>query len=313
MPKLPLGLIGVGKIAVDQHIPSIADTGLFDLVAVVSQRGVAVAGARTFATQAEMLATMPHLVAVANCTPPSIRHGAVVEALHAGKHVLIEKPPTASVGELADMGAVALAAGRTLFATWHSQYNPAVDKAAEILKARPPVSVEIIWKEDVRRWHPGQEWIWQAGGFGVFDPGINALSILVKILPQPVFVTSASLLFPQNRDTPIAASLALKPAAGSALQGVKAEFDWRQEGEQTWIFNIALADGGNLTLTHGGTRLFIDGRPDVALADTEYRRIYQRFAELVAAGKSDVDARPLHIVADAMLMGKREVTAAFEW
>ena len=34
------------------------------------------------------------------------------------------------------------------------------------------------------RWHPGQEWIWQAGGFGVFDPGINALSIVTRILPR---------------------------------------------------------------------------------------------------------------------------------
>ncbi len=313
MPKLPLGLIGVGKIAVDQHIPSIAETGLFDLVAVVSQRGVAVAGAQTFATQAAMLAAMPDIAAIANCTPPSVRHSAVVEALKAGKHVLIEKPPTASVGELADMITVAQSARRTLFATWHSQYNPAVDKAAGILKARAPLSVDIVWKEDVRRWHPGQEWIWQPGGFGVFDPGINALSILVKILPEPVFVASARLLFPHNRQTPIAASLVLKPAPGSVLHQVSAEFDWRQEGEQTWTISVALADGGSLSLTHGGTRLLIDGTPDVTLADTEYRRIYQRFAALIAAGQSDIDARPLHIVADAMLLGKREVTAPFDW
>jgi hypothetical protein len=43
--------------------------------------------------------------------------------------------------------------------------------------------VEIVWHEDVRKWHPGQQWIWEPGGFGVFDPGINALSIATRIFP----------------------------------------------------------------------------------------------------------------------------------
>ena len=50
--------------------------------------------------------------------------------------------------------------------------------------------LKVTWKEDVRKWHPGQEWIWQPGGFGVFDPGINALSIVTKILPEPIFAES---------------------------------------------------------------------------------------------------------------------------
>jgi D-galactose 1-dehydrogenase len=308
MSKIPLGLVGVGKIAIDQHIPSITETGLFDLVAVVSQRGVEVPGARTFKTQTDMLRAIPDLAAVANCTPPLVRHAMAIEALAAGKHLLIEKPPTASVAELADMDSTATAAGKTLFATWHSQFNPAVDQAAAILAARHPRSIAITWKEDVRRWHPGQEWIWQPGGYGVFDPGINALSILVKISPSPVFLSSAELLYPANRDTPIAATLAMR---GPAL--ITAEFDWRQEGEQTWTIDVTLGDGGSLSLTHGGTRLFVDGAPQISEADQEYRHIYRRFHGLITAGKSDVDARPLHIVADAMLMGRRNQTAAFNW
>ena len=310
MSKLPLGLVGAGKIAVDQHFPSIAETGLFDLVGVVSQRGVTVPGAQTFATQAEMFAALPQLAAVANCTPPAVRHAAAVEALRAGKHVLSEKPPTASVAELADMVQVADAARRTLFCAWHSQFNTAVDRAAQILALRAPRNVEIVWKEDVRRWHPGQEWIWSAGGFGVFDPGINALSILVKILPAAVFIDSARLLFPTNRDTPIAAHLTFK---GSGLARATADFDWRQEGEQTWTISLELHDGGSLVLTHGGTRLILDGKAELTLADVEYRLIYHRFSELILTKTSEIDARPLHLVADAMLAGRREVTAAFEW
>ncbi|MFX8453540.1 hypothetical protein ABTL48_21335, partial [Acinetobacter baumannii] len=75
-------------------------------------------------------------------------------------------------------------------------------------------SVHVIWKEDVRVWHPGQTWIWEPGGLGVFDPGINALSILTRILPKPVFVTAAELAFPSNCQSPIAANLTLTDISG---------------------------------------------------------------------------------------------------
>ncbi len=61
----------------------------------------------------------------------------------------------------------------------------------------------------MRHWHPNQAWIWEPGGFGVFDPGINALSILTEILPGPFTVGSARLVTPANVQTPIAAEVAM--------------------------------------------------------------------------------------------------------
>jgi D-galactose 1-dehydrogenase len=313
MAKPTLALVGLGKIAVDQHLPSIAETGLFDLVAIVSSRGASAGGLPSFRTQAALFAAFPRLDAVANCVPPHVRHPLAIEALSAGKHLLIEKPPTASIAEMAAIEGAAKAAGRSLFATWHSRFNAGVDEARAILASRPPRSVAITWNEDVRRWHPGQDWVFEPGGFGVFDPGINALSIVTAIMPHDVFVSSAELLYPANRDTPIAADLALRGPQGSPLERFACAFDWRQEGEQTWIIEIGLHDGGSVALTHGGTRLFVDGAPRVAEPDSEYRRIYRRFAELIATGGSDVDLSPLRIVSDAFMLGRRRTTDAFEW
>ena len=84
--------------------------------------------------------------------------------------------------------------GRTLFTTWHSQYNAGGRRGAA--RGSPASAVQAPahhLEGGCARWHPGQEWIWQAGGFGVFDPGINALSIMTKILPAPVFVRRADL------------------------------------------------------------------------------------------------------------------------
>jgi D-galactose 1-dehydrogenase len=242
-----IAIIGVGKITQDQHLPVIARQTAFDLAAVVSQRGIEVPGVPTFRTPAEMYRQVGKLDAVAICTPPSVRHRIAKEALAAGKHVLLEKPPTPTSSELFDLAADAKRRRLVMFTTWHSQYNAAVAEAKRRLTKCDIRSLDIQWREDVRHWHPGQNWVWLPGGFGVFDPGINALSILTKVMPEPIFLASAHLSYPENRDTPIAASLAFKLASGREAD-LQAEFDWRQTGEQIWDITIVLADGRVLKL-----------------------------------------------------------------
>ena len=166
----------------------------------------------------------------------------------------------------------------------------------------------------MKRWHPGQDWIWDAGNFGVFDPGINALSILTKIAPAPMFVKSAKLLYPENRDTPIAAALAFRcrrrSDAGAALS---AEFDWRQEGEQSWNIDIETEAGAKLRLTHGGSRLFGRRRADRRGADAGIRRHLRAFRR-AARRKRERDGRaPFQLVGDAFLVGSRRTVAPFHW
>lgn len=298
-----LGVIGLGKIAQDQHLPVIKANPAFNLVAVSSQRGVAVEGVpHAFTSWQEML-RLPGLDAVAICTPPQPRHEIARAALDAGKHVLLEKPPAATLSELVDIKRLAAETGRTLFTTWHSQYNRGVDEARKALAGRSVESLEVNWKEDVRKWHPGQAWIWEAGGFGVFDPGINALSIVTKIMPAPVFIRRAELEFPSNKDAPIAATLEL--GSGKPSENLRAVFDWRQTGEQTWDILINTDDRSTLRLSRGGSRLEIDGKLVVEEPPTEYQGIYQRFDELLREGRSQVDTEPFRLVADAFMIGRR--------
>jgi D-galactose 1-dehydrogenase len=252
---------------------------------------------------------LPDLDAVAVCTPPQPRHEIARAALEAGKHVLLEKPPAATVSELVDLERRAAASGRTLFTTWHSQYNRAVDEARQALAGRTVERLLVTWKEDVRQWHPGQEWIWAAGGFGVFDPGINALSIVTQIMPAPVFIRRADLEFPSNRDAPIAASLEL--GTGRRGETLRAVFDWRQTGEQTWDIAIETSDRTSLKLSKGGGRLDVDGRLVVDEPPAEYEGIYRRFDELLREERSDVDSAPFRLVADAFMIGHRVMVEPF--
>ena len=306
MTVIRVAIVGLGKIARDQHISAIAETAGIELAATVS-RNASINGIRHFATLDELLDRVPDIDAVALCTPPQGRQAQAAAALKAGKHVLLEKPPGATVSELTPLIAEARQTGHTLFATWHSRFAPAVEAARAFLAGRQIRSVVVEWKEDVRVWHPGQAWIWEPGGFGVFDPGINALAILTRILPRPFFLTEAELSYPGNRAAPIAANLAFSDGTGLPIL---VEFDWRQTGPQTWDIRVE-TDAGRLTLSRGGSRLDHDDRTLVHEQQAEYRGIYQRFVELITSRVSDVDLSPLLHVADAFMLGRRRDVEPF--
>ncbi len=306
---LKLALVGIGKIARDQHIPALAADPRFELVACVS-RNARVDGVANFTGIETLLAEVKDLDAVSICTPPQAHYEAALAALRAGKHVMLEKPPAATTRQIALLQAEAVRHGRTLFQTWHSRFAAGVDAARDWLRGRTLTGGTITWKEDVHHWHPGQQWIFDAGGLGVFDPGINALSVLTEVLSGEAFVQEAVLDFPENQQAPIAARLVLRTEAGVT---VDAEFDFRQKGEQTWDIEL-FTTSGRLKLTRGGGGLEIDGRAleeDDALAG-EYPRLYSRFADLCLAGESEVDWRPFQLVADAFLVGERRIVAAHQ-
>ena len=307
MNELRIALVGFGKIAQTRHVPAMVVTPGVTLAAIADPKAV-LADVQQFASLEDLLRNGPEIDAVALCTPPQVRTAQAYIALTAGQHVLLEKPPGATVSEIAPLLPLARNAGKTLFATWHSRFAPAVEPARALLAARKISQVTITWKEDVKVWHPGQAWIWQPGGFGVFDPGINALSILTRLLPPPVFVTRADLDFPVNCAAPIAVELDMADATGLPI---KAVFDFRQTGPQTWDIRFE-TDHGPLVLSSGGARLNDGEMPVVDATKEEYPQLYRRFAELAAQGESDVDLAPLQLVADAFLLGRRRIVEAFE-
>ena len=313
MARFSIAIIGVGKVARDEHLPVIAGDPNFRLVGVVSQSGAKVDGVPCFATPAELYAAAPGLDAVAICTPPNVRHRLARQAIDAGKHVLLEKPAAPTLAEIRDLTAHAAERGRVIFAASHSQYHRPIEPARRLLAGRRLARVAIEWTEDVRVWHPGQEWIWEDGNFGVFDSGINALSILAKVAPGPVYVKSAELSYPANRATPIAASLVFVSPAAAPGASLRAAFDWRRSGGQDWRVDIDVVDGPRLSLADGGARLWVDGRLEASDPATEYADVYARFAELLARGESVVDGAASQLVDDAFRLGERKTVEPFHW
>ncbi|MFN3723396.1 MAG: Gfo/Idh/MocA family protein [Paracoccaceae bacterium] len=301
-----IALVGIGKIAVDQHVPAIAASPDWTLAATVSRAGM-VDGVEAFTDMATMLASRPDITTVSLAIPPVPRFAYAEAAILAGRHVMLEKPPGATLAEVHALQTLAEAHNVTLYTTWHSRMAHAVAPAKAWLADKTITRAHITWREDVRKWHPGQDWVFEPGGMGVFDPGINALSILTEILPGPVHLQAADLEFPTNRQTPIAARLTFTDT-------VTADFDWRQTGPQTWDIEIDTSHG-SMALRMGGNVLEIDGQPAQGENTImgEYPALYARMADLIRTTRSEVDLAPMVHVADAMTLGKRTITDAFHF
>lgn len=303
-----LALVGIGKIARDQHIPSIVSNPDWSLQAAVS-RHASIDGLDHYEALDELLDSRPDITTISLAIPPQPRFEYAAQALKAGKNVMLEKPPGQSLAECYTLENLAKEHGVSIFATWHSRYADCVPDLKSWLSSRVIRKLLITWKEDVRRWHPGQEWIWEPGGMGVFDPGINALSILTEILPYPVHLSEATLEFPENRSTPIAADLTFVDPTGADMSAV---FDWREDGPQNWDIDVE-TDQGRARLSEGGAKLEIDGTLVKQGADHEYANLYARMAELVKHGKSDMDLSPMIHVCDAFSLGRRLTSDAFHY
>lgn len=303
---MKLALVGIGKIALDQHVPALAASPDWELAATVSRRGT-VEGVEAFTDIEAMLAARPDVEAVSLCLPPVPRFAAAQAVLRARRHLMLEKPPGASLSEVHALEAMAREAGVTIYATWHSRMALGVAAAKRWLADKRVKSGKITWREDIRHWHPGQDWILEAGGMGVFDPGINALSILTEILPAPVHLQAAELDFPENRQAPIAARLTFSG-------GITADFDFLQTGPQTWDIELE-TDAGPVALRMGGNVLETQGQPAEGEEDImqEYPALYARMAELVREGASEVDLAPMVLVADAFTLGRRITAAPFDF
>lgn len=302
MRPIRIAIIGFGKIAGDQHVPAIRGNSRFELVASSSRSGQGVA--RTFTDWRELIRSVEGLDAVAITTPPGPRYEIARECILSGLHCLLEKPPTDGLAEIADLDCLAEAQQVTLFTTWHAQHHATVAAAGRALAGKRIRSMSIVWHEDVKKWHPGQQWIWEPGGFGVFDPGINAFSIATKIFPGGLFVRSADLSIPANAQTPIAAEVVF--ASPEADGQLSASLDWRRSEGEEWTIEVEAEDSTRVRLENGGSRLILDGEAHEDDGPGEYPDIYRAFVGLIDERRGLVDVAPMRLVADCLLVGRRQ-------
>jgi len=141
--RVAIGLIGAGHFAQDVLIPALKASGRARLRAVATASGLTARsvaerfGFERAAAGAEPILEDPEIQAVVIATRHDAHARLAIEALRAGKHVFLEKPPATNAEQLEELAAAcrAQAGARLLMVGFNRRFAPAVKAVGEFLAA----------------------------------------------------------------------------------------------------------------------------------------------------------------------------------
>lgn len=122
------------------------------------------------------------------CTPPGAHRAQALAAFAAGVHVVVEKPPAASLAELDDMRSAARAAGRELAVVFQQRTGTAAAQVRELLLSgalgRPLIAVcQTLWWRGAEYYDVPWRGRWDTEGGGTtLGHGIHQIDLLAYLL-----------------------------------------------------------------------------------------------------------------------------------
>ncbi|MBM7443042.1 Gfo/Idh/MocA family protein [Streptomyces sp. HB132] len=283
--SIGVGIVGFGA-AGRQHVTALEGLDEAHVAAVLEQDTAIDTGHLPRLSSWQELLSDQHIALVALCLPPGGRAELAVQALDAGKAVLLEKPPAVSVTEIDRITAAARRAGMpvgvmlqhrmrlpatTSSAKWAL---PAVTAVLEVARFRPPAHFRGAgWRSD-----PASA----LGGIAA-HLGVHYLDLACQLLgrPRAVRLAPARELAP-GIDTRVTGHIEFRSGATLAFT-MTAESPARSERLQLFgpEGSLSVVDG-TVTTQVGETEHVVPARPTAELR----RRVYQEMADAVATGQS---------------------------
>jgi predicted dehydrogenase len=200
MKPVKLGFIGAGGIA-QSHLRALSGAEEIEVVAVadiLKERAEQTAREwnipHTYQDYQEMLAK-EDIEAVSVCTFNQAHRAPTVDALNAGKHVIVEKPMAATLDDAAAMTRAAHETGKVLMVAVWTRFSPLRQAAKEIVSTGTLGDIYYAETVSARRWGtPGGTFIRQeTAGLGTTaDIGVYCLDEVLHLLghPTPISVTA---------------------------------------------------------------------------------------------------------------------------
>jgi predicted dehydrogenase len=190
-------VIGIGDIAVRRVIPGILAEPRSRLYGLVTRDPTKAAayGAKVWTNFDEALSdSAVHAVYVA--TPVFLHAPQTIASLHAGKHVLCEKPMAMNEAEARSMVTVADESQRTLGVAYYRRSYPKVHRAKQLIESGAigkPLVAELTshaWLDETQN---ERNWLIdpaKAGGGPLFDIASHRIDVLNFLFGQPLRVSA---------------------------------------------------------------------------------------------------------------------------
>ena len=202
-----IGIIGSGGIAQHAHMPAykkLQDEGKARIVAVADQNPeVARTAAEKFDVPHQFsdyrqLLEMPEVDAVDICTPNFLHRQPTVDALDAGKHVLVEKPIALNAVEGQEMVDAARRSGKKLQVALNVRFGAVPQSVKRFIKDGKLGEIYYARAHALRRRGvPGWGVFTQKdkqGGGPLIDIGVHILDLTLWLMdyPEPLSVSGSS-------------------------------------------------------------------------------------------------------------------------
>jgi 1,5-anhydro-D-fructose reductase (1,5-anhydro-D-mannitol-forming) len=189
-------VIGIGDIATRRVIPAIQAEPRSRLYGLVTRDPAKAApyGARAW-TMLEQALFDPEVQLVYVGTPVFLHAPQTIQSLHAGKHVLCEKPMAMTEAEARSMVEVAEKTGRTFGAAYYRRTYPKIHRAKQLLDAGAigkPVLAELTSHGWFGEENKGRNWLLdpaKAGGGPLYDIASHRIDVLNFLFGQPLRAT----------------------------------------------------------------------------------------------------------------------------
>lgn len=192
--RLKVGIIGCGGIANGKHMPSIKAVNMADMVAfcdLIEERAVKAAkeygvpGAKVYTDYKELLAD-PEIDVVHVCTPNRSHADISIDAMHAGKHVMCEKPMAKSAADARRMVAAAKETGKKLTIGYQHRHKAEAQYVKKVIERGDLGDMYYAEAFAVRR-RGTPNWgvflnEYEQGGGPLIDIGTHSLDLTLYLL-----------------------------------------------------------------------------------------------------------------------------------
>ena len=250
-------------------------------------------GAAAFPSYAAAIAD-PHVDAVVVAVPPRFHLGLTLQALEAGKHVLVEKPALLRLADYRTVLEARHRAGRVVLVGENDHYKPLAVCLRRLLAARAIGELVFAYFASIaRRFKAADDWRNDegvAGGDAFFEEGIHWLHMAGSLGPRITMThgyrpsvpvdgpdrRTKSMLVAFRYDTGAVGSLYYSREIPSLLRGLRLSKLYGREGIITFESNGLFV----LVRGNGRPRLFCPGVRDIR----GYRAMYRDFIRAIRTG-----------------------------
>ncbi len=190
-------VIGIGDITTRRVIPAIHGEPRSRLYGVVTRdKTKAKDIAAHVWTNLEDALADPQIGAVYVATPVALHAPQTIAALHAGKHVLCEKPAAKNYADASKMVQVARETGKTLGVAYYRRMYPKVQRTRQLIEEGAigkPVLAEANHHSELPAKGAFRAWLLDpelAGGGPLFDVASHRIDVFNYLFGKPVRVTA---------------------------------------------------------------------------------------------------------------------------